>query len=190
MLVGVDEAGRGPWAGPLVAAAVILNSELKVAKIIKDSKKLSLKQREVAFAIIQKIALGIGFGWSSVVEIDRYGLTLATNVAMRRAMAQIQQPYQQVIIDGSVDYLRTEIYKTRAVIRADSLYPEVSAASIVAKVVRDRYIKNIAFLFPEYSFEKHVGYGTARHREALERHGPCSLHRRSFKPVKLMISNN
>jgi ribonuclease HII len=181
--VGIDEVGRGCWAGPLVAGAVALDRPLPG---LKDSKLLSKARREELAAIIKADAPAFGLGWVTPAEIDELGLTLATGLAMRRALEGITIVYDEIIIDGSINFLPGEP-KARAVIRADSSVAAVSAASIIAKVARDGYMARIAADHPDYAFERHVGYGTALHRERLERHGVSRLHRRSFRPVRAFL---
>lgn len=183
MTVGIDEVGRGCWAGPLVAGAVILNKSING---LKDSKKLSKRQREKLAAEIQIQAAAIGLGWVESSEIDTIGLTEAVRLAMRRALEQIEVDYDEIIIDGNLDFF-PDNPKARAVIKADDSVPAVSAASIVAKVARDKYMTEIAEKYPDYGFKNHVGYGTALHLERLQLHGVSELHRRSFKPVAALL---
>lgn len=181
--VGIDEVGRGCWAGPLVAGAVIL--ERPVAGL-RDSKLLSKRQRQSLTVEIKQQAVAIGLGWVSPGEIDALGLTAAVRLAMRRAVAQITIAYDEIIIDGNINFLMDNP-KARAVIKADASVPAVSAASIVAKVARDAYMAEVAERYPAYGFDKHVGYGTALHRERLRLHGVSNQHRHSFKPVRTLL---
>jgi ribonuclease HII len=184
VIVGIDEVGRGCWAGPLVAAAVILSQGIPG---LKDSKKLSKSQREKLAEIIQKEAIAIGLGWVSPQAIDSGGITEAVKSAMGAALNQITAPYDKVIIDGNYNYLknyRVPPCRIATLVGADDLVPSVSAASIVAKVARDNFMAEAARKYPQYGFEKHVGYGTLQHREALRAHGITVLHRLSFKPIK------
>jgi ribonuclease HII len=181
--VGIDEVGRGCWAGPVVAGAVILSQPISG---LKDSKLLSKKQREKLAGIIEKDALAIGLGWVEPAEIDRIGLTGAVRLAMQRALEQIKPNYDEIIIDGHFNFL-SENPKARAVVRADNSVSAVSAASIVAKVARDKYMAGLTGQYANYGFEKHVGYGTALHLEKLKLHGVSDLHRLSFKPVAALI---
>lgn len=180
MIVGLDEVGRGCWAGPLVAGAVLLGEPITG---LKDSKKLSKMQRERLDAEIRVSALAFGLGWVSAEEIDRIGLTAAVRLAMERAFVEIVHPYDQIVIDGNLNFF-ADNPKSSAVIGADNTVPEVSAASIIAKVARDRYMSEAALRFPGYGFEKHVGYGTAAHNSAIKLNGLTELHRRSFKPIQ------
>jgi ribonuclease HII len=183
LTVGIDEVGRGCLAGPLVAGAVVFGRPMRK---LRDSKQLTKLQREKLADRIHKSALCCGLGWVSPAEIDDLGLTAATTLAMRRAIEQLAVAYDEIIIDGIVNYLKDEP-KARAVIRADDTIPVVSAASIIAKVARDDYMVKIATQHPQYGFENHVGYGTRLHRERLKLHGICDLHRRSFAPVAALL---
>jgi ribonuclease HII len=183
LTVGIDEVGRGCWAGPLVAGAVLL---AKPIPGLRDSKKLSKLQRERLTVLINAQALGIGLGWVSSGEIDTIGLTAAVGLAMRRALAQITVEYDEVIIDGSFNFLADNPL-TSTLIKADDLVPAVSAASIVAKVARDNYMAELALLLPNYGFEQHVGYGTAAHIMALKTFGVTDHHRKSYNPVAALL---
>ncbi|MEK7594663.1 MAG: ribonuclease HII [Patescibacteria group bacterium] len=190
IIVGIDEVGRGCWAGPVVAGAVALDSDFEVpAKAnwkLGDSKVLSKKQREAADEGLRLMGAPIGLGWVDAADVDKVGITTAVKLAMQRALEQIQTDYDEVIIDGHLNFLEDKP-KTRALIKADATQPAVSAASIVAKVARDNYMAEITAQYPHYGFEKHVGYGTALHLEKLKLHGITELHRKSFKPIKAMI---
>jgi len=183
VIVGIDEVGRGCWAGPLVAGAVILSGPIEG---LKDSKLLTKKQRERLALEINLQALAIGLGWVDAATIDREGLTQAVRLAMQTALEAITEQYDEVIIDGNLNYL-AENSKTRALVKADMSVPAVSAASIIAKVARDNYMAEIAGEYPVYGFEQHVGYGTAKHIEKLKLYGVSDLHRRSFKPVRALL---
>lgn len=178
--VGIDEVGRGCWAGPLVAGAVILDQPIAG---LRDSKKLSKKQREVLSEIILKEAAAYGLGWVWPKDIDRVGITAAVRMAMMDAVRQISLPFDEVIIDGSFNFLSEEP-RAKTLVKADDLIPAVSAASIIAKVARDQWMTEAAQEFSEYGFEKHVGYGTKLHIKALKKYGPCELHRFSYKPIQ------
>lgn len=183
MVVGIDEVGRGCWAGPVVAGAVLLGAPIKG---LKDSKKLSKSQREKLDAEIRVSALALGLGSVPADEVDRLGLTEAVRLAMKRALEQITAVYDQIIIDGNFNFFPDDA-RSSAVIGADNSVPAVSAASIIAKVARDKYMAEAALKFPGYGFEKHVGYGTAAHNLALKANGLTELHRRSFKPIQALM---
>jgi len=183
MIVGVDEVGRGCWAGPLVAGAVLLAEPIPG---LKDSKKLSKKQRESLDAIIRERAISFGLGWVGPTEIDTLGLTASVRLAMQRATEQIVGPYDALIIDGNYNFL-PENPLSSCLIKADDSVPAVSAASIIAKVARDRYMAERVAEHPGYGFEKHVGYGMAQHSAALKEFGITILHRRSFAPIKALL---
>ena len=181
-VVGVDEVGRGCWAGPLVAGAVILHSPIDD---IRDSKKLSKLQRERLAAHIQTEAV-CGLGWVSPRELDQVGMTAGVRLAFERALAELTVDYDELIIDGSFNFFPDDP-RAKAVIKADNSVPAVSAASIIAKVARDRNMAEAAKTHSGYGFERHVGYGTALHLAALQKLGVCELHRRSFAPVRRII---
>ncbi len=181
VVVGIDEVGRGCWAGPLVVAAVVLNKPIDG---LKDSKLLSRKQREVLAEQIQSSA-SVGLGWAKAATIDEIGLTAATTLAMTEAIRQIHEPYDEIIMDGHFNFLPD--LKVQTIVKADQTIPAVSAASVVAKVARDNYMRQIAAEFPVYKFDQHVGYGTKLHLEMLKLYGLCEHHRRSFKPVRSLI---
>ena len=189
MILGIDEVGRGPWAGPLVVGAVVLPNGLEIDGLT-DSKKLSAAKRQKLNAIIQEKAVGYGLGWVHPQELDDVGLSQALRLATIRAVQAVSAPYHQIIIDGTVNFLRcTEKGKyVQTLPKADALIPAVSAASIIAKVARDAYMAQQDEKYPEYGFSAHVGYGTAKHRQALERYGVTSLHRRSFAPIARLLN--
>lgn len=180
MIVGIDEVGRGAWAGPLVVGAVVLGD----AKIegLTDSKLLSRKRRESLDLVIKRSAISIGLGWVSAKAIDEIGLSNALKLASKRAISHIRCDYGEIIIDGTIKLIEDD----RAVLmkKADLLVPAVSAASIVAKVARDNYMKYVGCIYDEYGFCDHVGYGTQTHRNAIEKKGVTPLHRLSFSPLK------
>jgi ribonuclease HII len=183
VIVGIDEVGRGCLAGPLVAGAVILGRPVRG---LKDSKLLTREQREKLNAKILSRALAVGLGWVEPAYIDEFGLTAANRLAMELALAQIEIDYDQIIIDGRLNFLAGEP-KAKAVIKADLTVPVVSAASIVAKVARDNYMAGMAVKYPKYGFESHVGYGTKLHLERLKLHGVSDLHRLSYQPVRALL---
>lgn len=179
--IGVDEVGRGSWAGPLVVGAVALASKIDG---LKDSKELSKIQRTKLAELINKQATVCALGWVSPKEIDRLGLTRAIRLAINRALAKIEIDYHEIIIDGNFNFLANND-KARYLINADKTEPAVSAASIIAKVARDDWMANTAAKkYPVYGFESNVGYGTKQHIAALKINGICKLHRLSYKPIK------
>lgn len=183
LTVGLDEVGRGCWAGPLVAGAVILGEKISG---LQDSKVLSKIQREKLAAEIEVQALAIGLGWVTSAEVDSIGLTEAVRLAMQRALAEIKIAFDEIIIDGNYNFFPEDV-RAKAVIKADSTVPAVSAASIIAKVARDQWMANAARKFPAYKFDQHVGYGTKLHLEMLKLHGVCALHRKSYKPIQQLM---
>lgn len=183
MILGIDEAGRGPWAGPLVVGAVVLGDTQ--IEGLTDSKKLTKKKRELLYDEVVSRSLAWASGWVSASELDELGMSQALRLATRRAVEQITVPYSEIIIDGTVNFLagtgKGAYVSTMA--KADLLISSVSAASIVAKVERDRYMTEQDEVYPGYGFGAHAGYGTAKHREAIERLGITPLHRLSFAPL-------
>lgn len=184
--VGIDEVGRGPLAGPLVAGAVVLAEPISG---LKDSKLLSKIQREKLDKIIRDEALAFGIGWATAAEIDELGLTSSCRLAMKRALEEITLDYDEIIIDGNYNFL-SENQKAKTLIKADALIPAVSAASIIAKVARDNYMVGLAEKFPGYGFEQNAGYGTVKHLAALAEFGPSNFHRFSFAPIKTLAGNS
>ncbi|PKG58480.1 ribonuclease HII [Shewanella sp. Choline-02u-19] len=178
---GVDEVGRGPLVGNVVTAAVILDPNNPITGL-NDSKKLSEKKRELLFVEIQQKALSISIGSASPVEIDELNILHATMLAMQRAVAGLTIKPSSVLVDGN----RTPDFgvQSHAIIKGDGLIDAISAASIIAKVVRDREMEVLAAQHPEYGFEKHKGYPTKVHFEALAKHGVLAEHRKSFRPVR------
>ena len=184
LVAGVDEAGRGPLAGPVVAAAVILD-DLKPIAGLADSKTLSPRQRERLSAEIHARALCFSVAQASVEEIDRLNILQATLLAMRRAVMGLRLKPHKVLVDGN--RLPTLDIVAEAVVQGDRKVPAISAASILAKVARDRWCLEIDAEYPLYGFAAHKGYGTAEHMAALTRLGPCPLHRTSFAPVRAQL---
>jgi ribonuclease HII len=180
LVAGVDEAGRGPLAGPVVAAAVILNNARPIAGI-GDSKTISEKKREHLFAEICAHALCVSIGEASVEEIDRLNILQATMLAMQRAVEGLRLPPKLVLVDGN--RLPTLKIRAEAIVKGDAKVKAIGAASIVAKVHRDRLLTRAHEQWPHYGFDRHKGYGTADHVAALREHGACDWHRRSFAPV-------
>ena len=181
IIAGVDEAGRGPLAGPVVAAAVILPG-IHGIEGLRDSKKLSPKQREVLFGKIKNNAISIGIGQSSVKRIDEMNIRNATFMAMQRALGHLTIKPNSAMIDG--ESLPNQIIPNVGIIRGDDTVDSIKAASIVAKVTRDNLMIRYSKIFPEYGLDKHKGYGTAMHMEALRKYKATPIHRRSFKPVR------
>jgi len=185
-VAGLDEAGRGPLAGPVVAACVVLPlPDLSIPAALRgltDSKRLSPTRREAFVGILRSMpGVSIGVGWASAADIDRINILQATRRAMARAVAAVHPAPDFVLVDGlPVDELPIP---SRAIIRGDSASLSIAAASVVAKVVRDHRMAALDFRYPGYGFARHKGYGTAAHMDALRRLGPCPLHRRSFAPV-------
>ena len=176
-ICGVDEAGRGPLAGPVCAAAVILPEHLQIPGLT-DSKKLTDKKRRELFPIIQEQAIAYGIGLASEQEIDEINILQATFLAMGRAREQLSVRPALALIDGNRE---TDFgLPVKTVVKGDSLSANIAAASILAKVTRDNLMLELAQQYPEYGFDIHKGYGTKAHYEALRTYGPCPIHRRSF----------
>ena len=177
LICGVDEAGRGPLAGPVCAAAVILPRNIEIVGL-NDSKKLSEKSREKLYDEICEKAMSFGIAFASVEEIEELNILNAAMLAMNRAIAQLEPQPELALIDGNRNSA-IEI-NSRCVIKGDAKCADIAAASILAKVTRDRYMLEMAEKYPEYHFERHKGYGTKLHYEALREYGPCEIHRPSF----------
>lgn len=184
LVAGVDEAGRGPLAGPVVAAAVVLD-DLKPIRGLADSKVLSERKRVALFDEIRAKALCCAIAEASAEEIDRLNILQATLLAMRRAVEALRLPPHRVVVDGNrVPVLRVPV---AAVVKGDALVPAISAASILAKVYRDRLCQELHARHPQYGFDGHKGYPTPEHLAALQLHGACDQHRRSFAPVRVVL---
>lgn len=181
LVAGVDEVGRGPLAGPVVVAAVILDPD-SIPPGLADSKTLSRAERETAYAEITARALAIGVASAGARRIDLTNIRAATLEAMARAVAGLAREPELVLVDGR-DKIACRA-PCEAVIRGDASEPAIAAASIVAKVLRDRLMARLCLAYPVYGFSLHAGYGTAHHRAAIEANGPCPHHRHSFAPVK------
>jgi len=186
LIAGIDEAGRGPLAGPVVAACVVLNQDFKVdpvrMKLIKDSKKLTAKKREELFKVIEEYFPEISVGICDNKTIDKINILQATFLAMKKALGGLKQKPDFVLVDGSFKIPNYSVEQEN-VVRGDDLIFSIAAASIIAKVTRDRLMEKIHDEYPQYGFDKHKGYGTKLHLESLKKYGPCSIHRFSFKPV-------
>jgi ribonuclease HII len=177
MVCGIDEAGRGPLAGPVFAAAVILPEHAQIEGL-NDSKKLTPKKREALYDVIVKTAVAWGIGFATEAEIDKINILQATFLAMRRAVGKLSPKPDCALVDGNrMPQLGIE---TRTIVKGDSLSASIAAASILAKVSRDRLMCQIDEIYPEYGFAKHKGYGTKQHVEMLRKIGPCPVHRRTF----------
>lgn len=185
LLCGVDEAGRGPLAGPVYAAAVILDSAKPIAGL-NDSKKLSEKARDRLAFIIKAEALAWNIAYATVEEIDRLNILQATMLAMTRAVEGLKVQPEEVLVDGNrcPDWR----YVSKAIVEGDAKVAEISAASILAKTARDAVMVELHGRYPQYNFAGHKGYGTAAHLKAIKQHGPCPEHRRSFAPVREMLA--
>jgi ribonuclease HII len=184
LIAGVDEAGRGPLAGPVVAAAVILDDLHPIAGL-NDSKKLTARRREQLFDEIRAKALCFAVAQASVEEIDSLNILQATLLAMRRAVEGLRLKPGKVLVDGN--RLPVLDVVAEAIVQGDALVPAISAASILAKVTRDRWCAQVDAAYPQYGFATHKGYGTAEHLQALRQHGACPLHRSSFAPVRAVL---
>lgn len=183
-IVGIDEAGRGPWAGPVVAAAVILDPDARVIGVA-DSKSLDEDARETAYHHIKATALAVGVGIADPERIDRDNILNATMWAMVQAVEALAIKPKLALVDGNK--LPRLAFKARAIVKGDAKCLSIAAASIIAKVTRDRMMIALARECPGYGFERHKGYGTPEHKDAISRLGVTPHHRRSFKPVQLAL---
>jgi ribonuclease HII len=190
LVAGVDEVGRGPWAGPVVAAAVVLPPSIPgaLAGRLDDSKKLSPARRDELFALLRNAAgVDVGIGAASVAEIEQANILGATHIAMRRAIAALPRLPDIALVDGN--RLPAELpCPGRTVIKGDGISLSIAAASIVAKVTRDRIMASLAVRYPAYRWERNSGYGTAQHRDGLAAAGVTCHHRRTFAPIAKMLS--
>jgi ribonuclease HII len=184
LVAGVDEAGRGPLMGPVVAAAVILD-DLHPIKGLADSKKLTALRREKLYDEIRAKALCFSIAQASAAEIDEINILQATMLAMRRAVEGLRLKPTKVLVDGN--RIPTLVIVAEAIVGGDALVPAISAASILAKVWRDRWCQEMDLAYPQYGFASHKGYGTAEHLVALQQHGACPEHRRTFAPVARVL---
>jgi ribonuclease HII len=188
-VAGIDEAGRGPLAGPVVAAAVILRPRRPIEGVA-DSKSLSRDERSRLSVAIRRDALCFGIGWADHIEIDALNILQATFLAMRRALLAMTLAPDHVLVDGNrLPNLNGlgKVMTARAIIDGDVSEPAISAASILAKTARDSYMDQMDTIYPAYCFASHKGYATRNHQRLLTLHGPCPLHRRSFEPVRLAL---
>lgn len=183
-IVGIDEAGRGPWAGPVVAAAVILDPD-RIPAGVADSKQLDADHREVLFQRIRTHAVAVGIAVADPDRIDRDNILNATLWAMAQAVGQLQVRPRLALVDGNK--LPRLPFPARAIVKGDVKCLSIAAASIMAKVTRDRIMIQMARSWPGYGFERHKGYGTPEHKDAIARLGVTPIHRRSFKPVQLAL---
>lgn len=191
---GIDEAGRGPWAGPVVAGAVVIldrNLDPELLNGLDDSKKLSAKKREKLYNLLfeeeKNGKLSIGIGEASCEEIDRLNILQATFLAMKRAKDNLKTPADMAIVDGN-QKPKTISEPVLTVVKGDAKSYSISAASIVAKVYRDRLMAELAIKYPYYGFEKNAGYGTKAHIEGLKNHGVTPQHRRSYRPIQEFLA--
>lgn len=187
LIAGVDEAGRGPLAGPVMAAACILPKDFDLPGL-NDSKKLTEKRREYLFSKIEDQAIAFSLGSATASEIDKLNILQATKMAMKRAINNLEVTPDYVLIDGRDRLDITLIHRT--IVGGDGLSASIAAASILAKVTRDKLMTEMHEIYPEYSFDHHKGYGTKLHLEAIHRFGPCPIHRQSFSPIKEMTSSS
>ena len=183
LIAGIDEAVRGPWAGPVVSAAVILN-EKNIPDGLNDSKKLSEKKRLSLFSSIYNFH-SVGVGISSIEEIDTMNVLQATFLSMRRAVNDLNPQPEHVLVDGNLDPGLD--FKTDCIVKGDSASLSIAAASIIAKVTRDNLMIELDVEYPYYCWKKNKGYGPSEHRKALEMYGPCKYHRKSFSPINKML---
>ncbi len=186
-IAGIDEVGRGPWAGPVAAAAVVLPMGFPV-HLMKDSKQLTAKMREELYYLISEQA-DWGVGLVSAAVIDEKGIIAATQEAMNMAVADLEHQPDFLLVDGApqVDFVQPNT----AIVRGDALVASIAAASIMAKVTRDRVMVALGRRYPQYGFERHKGYGTKEHQAALQKHGGCEIHRYTYRPIgKILASSN
>jgi len=188
LIAGIDEAGRGPWAGPLVAGAIILDVRNFPDKNIRDSKKVTQKRREEFYLWLQENSLAWAIGEVSSDEIDKLGLQLANKTAMKRAIINLKIKPDYIL----TDYVGRISFRTpfQSLVRGDSSSISIAAASIIAKVYRDSLMLKLHEEYPDYRFDLHKGYGTALHQEMLEKHGLCPIHRRCFRPVAELLKKS
>ena len=186
-VVGIDEAGRGPLAGPVCAGAVVIDNKTDINPVIRDSKTMTAKQRDEAFDFVLGNSLACGVCMIGNREIDRNGIQWAVRRAMQGALSEVEKMLggraEYLIIDG-VNVESILGYSMEKIKRGDSKHYSISCASVIAKVTRDRYMLEMSKQYPEYGFESHMGYGTKQHIDAIKKYGPCDIHRMSFSPLK------
>ncbi|MDP3899958.1 MAG: ribonuclease HII [bacterium] len=189
-IAGIDEAGRGPLAGPVVASAVMFDFDSVPEELsaVKDSKKISAKKREELFELILGQAAGFGVGMCDHRAIDRLNILEATFLAMKMALGNMRTKPSLILLDGNLP-LPNYSSPQKSIVNGDNLVFSIAAASIIAKVTRDRIMAEMHKKYPAYQFLKHKGYGTKLHLDALKLYGPCEIHRRSFRPVKQLTRN-
>lgn len=187
---GIDEAGRGPLAGPVVAACVVaqpgIEASMEELAIIKDSKKMTEKRREKAFDLIYEFFPEVGIGICDHKTVDRINILEASFLAMKKAVGSLKQKPDFIIVDGKFEIPNFST-KQKALKKGDSFVLSIAAASVVAKVTRDRMMLEMHAKYPDYGFAQHKGYGTKLHMKSLRKHGPCPIHRTSFRPVKELL---
>lgn len=186
LVAGIDEVGRGPLAGPVVAACVVCTPDFEIKgdlRLLKDSKKLTVKRREALYEVIMKSPLKVGIGICDHKTIDRINILQASFLAMKKAIGALRQKPEFILLDGRLPIPNTS-YQQEAIINGDNLIYTIAAASVVAKVTRDRIMQEAHQRYPVYGFDQHKGYGTRLHLERLRQYGPCAIHRQSFKPVR------
>jgi len=192
-VVGIDEAGRGPLAGPVSAGAVVIDENTQLHPYVRDSKKMSKKQREEVFEYIKENCIAYGVCMIGPSVIDTLGIQTAVQMAMEGALKQVEEKLGKkadyLIVDG-VNVATITGYHMEKIKGGDIKHYSISAGSILAKVTRDRYMREVSLKYPEYCFEKHVGYGTKLHMDMLQRYGPCPIHRKSFSPVRKLLTKN
>ena len=189
VIAGLDEVGRGPLAGPLLTAAVILPLDRPLTWLtnLRDSKQLTARQREALAPQIEADAVGIGYGWVPAAEIDQVGLSRALRLAACRALEQLPMKPDLVLADGR-DRLHLPV-PTEMIIKGDAAVPSIAAAAVLAKIARDRWMLDLHQQYPAYGFDRHKGYASPQHLRALRQHGPCPEHRRSFAPLRQLPLN-
>lgn len=186
-VLGVDEVGRGSWAGPLLVVVAQQKTNKYLPDGLADSKKLTTNHRQVLFYQIVDTC-DLGEGWVQPEEIDEIGLTRAMKLATGRALMDIGAKInEKIIMDGVINYCPEEFRNVETIAKADSTHPIVSAASIYAKVKRDQHMSRLSQMYPNYHFDKHVGYGTKLHLEMIKLYGICQIHRKSYKPIKVFV---